>query len=104
MDEKIVILDRDGVINKESHAYIKSPNEWHPIEGSIEGIALLTQADFTITVATNQSGLGRGFFNKSSLDDIHKKMNILSFSRRGFFFGFNNKQKFPWMMRSFERF
>ena len=76
MDEKIVILDRDGVINKESHAYIKSPNEWHPIEGSIDGIALLTKADFTITIATNQSGLGRGLFNKSSLDDIHKKMNM----------------------------
>ena len=84
MDEKIVILDRDGVINKETRAYIKSPNEWHPIDGSIEGIALLTKAGFTITVATNQSGLGRGLFTKSSLDDIHKKMNITIKEAGGF--------------------
>ena len=84
MDEKIVILDRDGVINKETHAYIKSPNEWRPIEGSIEGIALLTKAGFTITVATNQSGLGRGLFSKSVLDDIHKKMNLTIKKAGGF--------------------
>lgn len=71
---KLIILDRDGVINKESAAYIRSPDEWQPIDGSIQAIADLTAAGYTITVATNQSGIGRGYFTLQTLKDIHNKM------------------------------
>ena len=57
---KLVILDRDGVINLDSDQYIKSPEEWKPIPGSLEAIARLNQAGFRVVVATNQSGIGRG--------------------------------------------
>jgi D-glycero-D-manno-heptose 1,7-bisphosphate phosphatase len=71
---KIVILDRDGVINFDSEGYIKSPDEWLPIPGSLEAIALLTQHGYTVTVATNQSGLARGYYDRVTLDQIHLKM------------------------------
>src|SRR6185503_19298662 len=60
---KLVILDRDGTINEDSVDFIKSPNEWRPIEGSLEAIARLTQAGYRIVVATNQSGIARGLFD-----------------------------------------
>lgn len=69
-----IILDRDGVINYESKDYIKTPEEWLPIPGSLEAIALLSQAGYTIAVATNQSGVGRGFYTESDLAVIHQKM------------------------------
>ena len=68
---KLVILDRDGTINHDSDRYIKSPKEWRPIEGSLEGIARLTQAGYRIVVATNQSGIARGFFDTKTLFAIH---------------------------------
>jgi D-glycero-D-manno-heptose 1,7-bisphosphate phosphatase len=71
---RLVILDRDGVINLESDAFVKSADEWKPIEGSMEGIRLLTEAGFTIAVASNQSGLGRGLFDHAALEDMHRKM------------------------------
>ena len=71
---KLIILDRDGVINEESAEYIKSPDEWHPIPGSLEAIALLTKAGYTIAVATNQSGVGRGYYTEAGLARIHQKM------------------------------
>lgn len=71
---KLVILDRDGVINQDSDAYIKSPEEWIPIEGSLEAIAKLSRAGFTIAVATNQSGIARQFFDHYTLARIHQKM------------------------------
>jgi D-glycero-D-manno-heptose 1,7-bisphosphate phosphatase len=71
---KIVLLDRDGVINKERESYIKSASEWEPLEGSIEAIAALYQAGFKIFVITNQSGLARGFFDSEALDAMHEKM------------------------------
>jgi D-glycero-D-manno-heptose 1,7-bisphosphate phosphatase len=71
---KLVILDRDGVINYESAAYIKSPDEWLPIPGSLEAIAKLKQAGFLVAVATNQSGIARGFFDEKILMCIHEKM------------------------------
>ncbi|MEH6470406.1 MAG: D-glycero-beta-D-manno-heptose 1,7-bisphosphate 7-phosphatase [Halopseudomonas sp.] len=74
---KLVILDRDGVINQDSDAYVKSAEEWIPIPGSAEAIARLTQAGFTVMVATNQSGLGRGYFQQSDLDAMHQKMTTL---------------------------
>ncbi|OYY94547.1 MAG: D-glycero-beta-D-manno-heptose-1,7-bisphosphate 7-phosphatase [Hydrogenophilales bacterium 28-61-23] len=74
---KLVILDRDGVINFDSDQFIKSPREWNPIPGSLEAIALLNQAGFRVVVATNQSGVGRGLFDMSTLNSIHAKMHKL---------------------------
>ena len=71
---RLVILDRDGVINQESDAYIKAPDEWIPIPGSLEAIGRLTQAGFTVVVASNQSGLGRGLFDQKALDAITARM------------------------------
>jgi D-glycero-D-manno-heptose 1,7-bisphosphate phosphatase len=71
---KLVILDRDGVINHDSDQYIKSPAEWRPIAGSIEAIARLHQGGFRIAVATNQSGIGRGLFDMATLNAINDKM------------------------------
>lgn len=71
---KLIILDRDGVINYDSDAYIKSPEEWIPIPGSLEAIAKLNQAGFKIAVATNQSGVGRGLLTETTLMAIHEKM------------------------------
>ncbi len=72
---KLVILDRDGVINFDSDRYIKSPEEWKPIPGSLEAIARFTQAGFRVVVATNQSGLGRGLFDMATLNAMHDKMH-----------------------------
>lgn len=74
---KIVILDRDGVINQDSESYIKNPEEWLPIEGSIEAIADLCTDGFKIVIATNQSGLARKLFSNHDLTNIHKKLTEL---------------------------
>ncbi len=71
---KLVILDRDGVINVDSDHFIKSPAEWKPIAGSIEAIARLNQNGFRVVVATNQSGIGRGLFDMATLNAINDKM------------------------------
>jgi len=71
---RYVILDRDGVINADSDAFIKSPDEWLPITGSLEAIALLNQHGFKIVVITNQSGIARGLFDLDTLSAIHAKM------------------------------
>jgi D-glycero-D-manno-heptose 1,7-bisphosphate phosphatase len=71
---KLIILDRDGVINQDSDAYIKHPDEWQPIEGSLEAIARLSRAGYRVFVATNQSGLARGLFDIETLNQIHQKM------------------------------
>ncbi|MFA7349668.1 MAG: D-glycero-beta-D-manno-heptose 1,7-bisphosphate 7-phosphatase [Methylotenera sp.] len=72
---KLVILDRDGVINKDSTNFIKNPNEWIPIPGSLEAIALLNQSGFRVAIATNQSGISRGLFDMATLNSIHDKMH-----------------------------
>lgn len=72
---KLLILDRDGVINQDSPTYIKSPDEWHPIPGSLEAIARFSKAGYRIVVATNQSGIGRGLFDLETLGAIHAKMH-----------------------------
>lgn len=72
---KLVILDRDGVINVDSDQYIKGPDEWRPIPGSLEAIARLTQAGWRVVVATNQAGIGRGLFDMAALNAIHAKMH-----------------------------
>lgn len=77
MNEKIILLDRDGVINEDSDAYIKSAEEWIPIAGSIEAIALLAQKGYRIFVITNQSGVGRGYFSLDALEAMHQKMHDL---------------------------
>jgi len=71
---RLVILDRDGVINHDSDAFVKSPSEWVPIDGSIDAIAELSNAGFTVAVATNQSGVGRKLIDLPTLEAIHKKM------------------------------
>jgi len=72
---KLVILDRDGVINHDSEQYIKSPEEWKPIPGSLGAIARFTQSGYRVVIATNQSGLGRGLFDMAALNAMHDKMH-----------------------------
>ncbi len=73
-EDRLVILDRDGVVNIDSDRFIKHPDEWKPIPGSLEAIALLNQAGFRVVIATNQSGVGRGLFDMVTLNAIHEKM------------------------------
>ena len=72
---KLIILDRDGVINIDSALYIKSPAEWKALPGSLEAIARLNQAGYKVVVATNQSGIGRGLFDMDTLNAMHEKMH-----------------------------
>lgn len=74
---KLIILDRDGVINHDSDAFIKSPDEWQPLPGSLEAIARLNKAGFRVAVVTNQSGVARGLFSLTTLAAIHAKMHAL---------------------------
>ncbi len=74
---KLIILDRDGVINADSDTYIKSPEEWIPLPGSLEAIARLNQAGYRVVVASNQSGIARGLFTLDTLHRIHDKLHRL---------------------------
>ena len=74
---KLIILDRDGVINQDSDAFIKSPDEWIPLPGSLEAIARINHAGWTVAVASNQSGLARGLFDEDTLHAMHQKMHAL---------------------------
>ena len=71
---KLVILDRDGTINRASDEFVKSPDEWHPLPGSLEAISRLNHAGFHVVLATNQSGLGRGLFDMAALNAVHSHM------------------------------
>ena len=71
---KLIVLDRDGVINVDSGQYIKSPEEWKPIPGALEAIARLNQWGWRVVVATNQSGIGRGLFGMDTLNAINDRM------------------------------
>lgn len=71
---KLIILDRDGVINEESKEFIKSPDEWLPLKGSLEAIGRLSQAGYHIVIITNQSGIGRQLFSADMLGQIHVRM------------------------------
>jgi len=71
---KLVILDRDGVINRDSDAYIKSLEEWHPYPGAIQAIARLSRGGWTVAIATNQSGIGRGYYTLDTLQAIHERL------------------------------
>lgn len=79
----ILLLDRDGVINEDSDDYIRSLADWHPVPGSIEAIAELSRAGYRIAVATNQSGLSRGYFGLDELEEIHQHMCALVEERGG---------------------
>ncbi len=80
---KIIALDRDGVINRDSDDYIKSSDEFLPIEGSIEAIVRLSNAGFTVTIATNQSGLARGYFDEEKLSEMHHLLCSMVEARGG---------------------
>lgn len=80
MTNKLIILDRDGVINHDSDAYIKTVDEWIPIPGSMEAIARLNRAGYRVVVATNQSGIARGLFDLETLSSMHKKLHELASS------------------------
>lgn len=75
--KKLVLLDRDGVINFDSDNYIKHPDEWIPIPGSLEAISNLNKAGIRVCIITNQSGIGRHFFSLDTLKNIHLKMENL---------------------------
>jgi D-glycero-D-manno-heptose 1,7-bisphosphate phosphatase len=74
---KLLILDRDGVINHDSDAYIKTLDEWIPLPGAVEAIARLSRAGWTVAVATNQSGLARGYYDQAALDAMHARLRQL---------------------------
>jgi D-glycero-D-manno-heptose 1,7-bisphosphate phosphatase len=76
-ETRLVILDRDGVINRDSPEFVKSAEEWLPLPGSIDAIARLSQAGYTVAVASNQSGLARGLFDRDSLERMHDKLTNL---------------------------
>ena len=82
---KLIILDRDGVLNQDSDQYIKSADEWLALPGSMEAVGKLTQAGFTLAVATNQSGLARGYFTLAELQAMHEKMTKLAAQHGGRF-------------------
>lgn len=75
--KRLVILDRDGVINEDSDAYIKSVDEWRPLPGSIEAIARLSQGGYHVCVVSNQSGLARGLFTIDDLNAMHQRLHEL---------------------------
>ena len=80
---KLLILDRDGVINQDSDAYIKSLDEWIPIPGSIEAIAQLSQAGWTVAVAPTPSGIARGYYSLATLDAMHARLRELVAAQGG---------------------
>ena len=71
---KLVILDRDGTINRASDEFVKSPDEWHALPGALDAISRLNHAGFHVVLATNQSGLGRGLFDMAALNAVHSSM------------------------------
>jgi D-glycero-D-manno-heptose 1,7-bisphosphate phosphatase len=73
----LLILDRDGVINRDSAEFVKNTGEFQPLPGSIEAIAELSNAGFTVAVASNQSGLARGLFDRNALRAMHRKLRRL---------------------------
>jgi D-glycero-D-manno-heptose 1,7-bisphosphate phosphatase len=81
--QRYVLLDRDGVINHDSDAFIKSPDEWQPIDGSLEAIAMLNAHGYQVIVVTNQSGIARGLLDEPMLEKIHAKLRRLVSEKGG---------------------
>jgi len=79
----LVILDRDGVINRDSKTFVKSVAEWQPLPGSLEAIGMLTRAGIPLAVASNQSGIGRGLFTRDTLYSMHRKLRRLARAHGG---------------------
>lgn len=77
INKKLIILDRDGVINYDSAEFVKSPAEWRPLPGSLDAIKLFNDADKIVAIATNQSGIARGYFDEATLQAMHDKMKAL---------------------------
>ena len=73
-NRKLIVLDRDGVINQDSDVHIRSPEQWVAIPGSLEAIARLCRQDYQIVIVTNQSGISRGYYSVNTLNRIHQKM------------------------------
>ncbi|WP_031437777.1 D-glycero-beta-D-manno-heptose 1,7-bisphosphate 7-phosphatase [Methylobacter tundripaludum] len=82
-ENRYVLLDRDGVINRDSDDFIKSPEEWLPLEGSLEAIALLNKQGYKVVVVTNQSGVARGLLDAATLEKIHAKMQRMTAEKGG---------------------
>ena len=72
---KLLILDRDGTLNRSRDDYVASADEWEPMPGALEAVARLNQGGWRVVLATNQSGIGRGLFDMDSLNAIHAKMH-----------------------------
>lgn len=87
LKQRYILLDRDGVINQDSDAFIKSPEEWQPIPGSLEAIALLNAHGYKVVVVSNQSGIARGLFDEAMLEKIHTKMQNLVADKGGLISG-----------------
>jgi D-glycero-D-manno-heptose 1,7-bisphosphate phosphatase len=83
MPNKLIILDRDGVINRDRHTYIKHADEWQALPGSLEAIALFTQAGYKIAIATNQSGIEQGLYDEQALAAIHDKLRTQAKAHNG---------------------
>jgi len=76
-DRGLLVLDRDGVINRDSDVFVKSADEWLPLPGAIRAVADLSKAGYIVTVASNQSGLARGLFDRNALRAMHRKLRAL---------------------------
>jgi len=74
---KLIIIDRDGTLNRDSDEFVKTPDEFIPLPGALEAIARLNHAGWHVVIASNQSGLGRGLFDVAALNAIHAKMHKL---------------------------
>jgi D-glycero-D-manno-heptose 1,7-bisphosphate phosphatase len=72
---KLLVLDRDGTLNRQREDHVASPDEWEPLPGALEAVARLNQAGWHVVLATNQSGLGRGVFDMAALNAVHAKMH-----------------------------
>lgn len=83
VNNRYVLLDRDGVINEDSDDFIATPAQWQPLPGSMEAIALLNQHGFQVAVVTNQSGVARGLFDENTLAGIHAKMQAYAREQGG---------------------
>ncbi len=83
MSRPLVILDRDGVINRDSSEFVKSAAEWQPLPGSLEALGLLTRSGHAVWIASNQSGIGRGLFSRQALYAMHRKLRRLAASEGG---------------------
>ncbi len=75
--QKVIILDRDGVINQDSDNFIRTVDQWLPIKGSIEAMAQLYKQGYRLFIFTSQSGIGRGFYTLATMNAMHKKMALL---------------------------